>query len=69
MRLISLDVQSVEVAGETFDFDEGEYIVTEHSHKYSLERFASMAAEAGFDQRKCWTDSNELFSVQYLTAA
>ncbi|MBT8440905.1 MAG: L-histidine N(alpha)-methyltransferase [Gammaproteobacteria bacterium] len=69
MRLISLDAQSVEVAGETFDFDEGEYIVTEHSHKYSLERFASMAAEAGFDQEKCWTDPADLFSVQYLVAA
>ena len=69
MRLISLDVQSVEVAGETFEFDAGEYIVTEHSHKYSLERFAAMAAEAGFDQEKCWTDSSDLFSVQYLTAA
>jgi dimethylhistidine N-methyltransferase len=69
MRLVSLDSQSVKVAGETFEFDEGEYIVTEHSHKYSLERFASIAADAGFDQRRCWTDADNLFSVQYLIAA
>jgi dimethylhistidine N-methyltransferase len=69
MRLVSLDSQSVKVAGEKFDFDEGEYIVTEHSHKYSLERFASIAADAGFDQRRCWTDADKLFSVQYLVAA
>lgn len=69
MRLISLDRQSVRVAGETFDFDEGEYIVTEHSHKYSLERFAEMACEAGFTRHRCWTDADELFSVQYLIAA
>ncbi|MFW2404043.1 MAG: L-histidine N(alpha)-methyltransferase [Gammaproteobacteria bacterium] len=69
MRLISLDAQSVQVAGETFEFDEGEYIVTEHSHKYSLERFASMAAEAEFEQEKYWTDPADLFSVQYLVAA
>lgn len=69
MRLVSVDSQSVEVAGETFEFDQGEYIVTEHSHKYSLERFASMAAEAGFYQQRCWTDANNLFSVQFLTSA
>lgn len=69
MRLVSRDAQTVEVAGATFDFDEGEYIVTEHSHKYTLERFASLAADAGFDQRKCWLDRDELFSVQYLVAA
>ena len=68
MRLISLHSQSVQVAGQRFDFDEGEYIVTEHSHKYSLERFAAMATEAGFYQRECWTDAGNLFSVQFLTA-
>ena len=69
MRLVSRDAQAVEVAGETFELDEGEYIVTEHSHKYSLERFSSLAEEAGFDQRRCWTDDDDLFSVQYLVAA
>ena len=69
MRLISREEQSVQVAGAEFEFDAGEYIVTEHSHKYPLERFASMAADAGFDQQQCWIDENELFSVQYLVAA
>jgi dimethylhistidine N-methyltransferase len=69
MRLISLADQSVEMGGETFDFDAGEYIVTEHSHKYSLERFAAMATKSGFEQQKCLTDDNELFSVQFLVAA
>jgi len=69
MRLISLESQKVDVAGRRFDFDDGEYIVTEHSHKYTLDRFASMAADAGFAQQCCWTDADNLFSVQYLTAA
>ena len=61
--------QRVRIGGRAFDFSRDEYIITEHSHKYSLERFAAMAAEAGFDQEECWTDAADLFSVQYLTAA
>ncbi len=68
MRLISLEKQSVEVAGREIEFDRDEYIVTEHSHKYTVESFAAMAGEAGFSQQECWTDPDQLFSVQYLTA-
>ena len=69
MRLISLEKQSIEVAGEEFCIDKGEYILTEYSHKYSREQFATMAAAAGFNVQSVWTDSQELFSVQYLEAA
>lgn len=69
MRLVSLERQRVEVAGEKFDLDEGEYIITEHSHKYSLDQFRSLAEAAGFSVEEVWTDDKELFSVQYLTAA
>lgn len=68
MRLVSLEKQSVQVAGETFDLDEGEYIITEHSHKYSLGQFESMAEAANFSVQDVWTDERALFSVQYLTA-
>jgi dimethylhistidine N-methyltransferase len=66
MRLISLRRQSVSLGGESIDFDAGEYIVTEHSHKYSPARFASLAEQAGFSVTALWTDPAELFSVQYL---
>ena len=69
MRLISQADQAVTLAGQRFEFDDGEYIVTEHSHKYSFERFAAIAAEAGFKQGACWTDPDELFGVIFLTAA
>lgn len=69
MRLVSLEKQSVEVAGEEFSIGRGEYIVTEHSHKYSREKFATMANAAGFEVQSVWTDPQELFSVQYLEAA
>jgi L-histidine N-alpha-methyltransferase len=68
MRLVSLRKQRVRVAGKSFDIDDGEYIVTEHSHKYSLDQFESMAETAGFSVHEVWTDENDLFSVQYLKA-
>ena len=69
MRLIAKDRHTVHVGDEQFVFEEGEHIVTEHSHKYGVEQFAEMAARAGFDLRSVWTDEEELFSVQYLEAA
>jgi L-histidine N-alpha-methyltransferase len=69
MRLVSLQKQRVRVAGESFDLNKGEYIVTEHSHKYSLDQFESMANAAGFEVQEVWTDEKKLFSVQYLKAA
>ncbi len=48
--------------------DKGEGILTEYSHKYTLEGFAEMAKRAGFHVAKVWTDPQNLFSVQYLTA-
>ena len=39
---------------------------TECSHKYELQEFADLAAEAGFNIRKVWTDPERMFSVQYL---
>jgi dimethylhistidine N-methyltransferase len=68
MRLISLKHQAIHVAGERFELDEGEYIVTEHSHKYAPEQFARMAEEAGFSLEQVWTDRDEMFSVQFLVA-
>lgn len=67
MRLVSRITQRVTVAGETIRFDAGESILTEYSHKYELEQFAAMAAEAGFEVERVWTDPDTLFSVQFLS--
>ncbi len=48
---------------------DGEAILTEYSHKYTLEGFAVMAREAGFTVEHVWTDPAVLFSVQYCTRA
>ena len=47
-------------------FGRGEYILTEYSHKYTLEDFAGLAAGSGFGVEQVWTDDQDLFSVQYL---
>ncbi len=67
MHLLSLNAQTVHLDGETIRFAEGETIWTECSYKYSLPEFAEMAASAGFDLRRVWTDAGLKFSVQYLT--
>ena len=66
MHLVSAKDQSVTIAGRRIDFAAGEYILTECSHKYELQEFADLAAEAGFNIRKVWTDPERMFSVQYL---
>jgi len=68
MYLIAKSRQRVRLAGETVTFAQGEAIHTEDSHKYTLESFRAVAAEAGYAQRKVWTDANALFSVQWLEA-
>lgn len=66
MHLVSNKRQTVSIGDESFEFDAGESIHTENSHKYSIESFAKMAKEAGFKHVKTWTDENNLFSIHYL---
>ena len=66
MHLVSTQVQTIEVGGHVFRLNVGETIHTENSHKYSLEGFASLAADAGLRVTQVWTDEDGLFSVQLL---
>jgi len=65
MYLDSRSDQSASVGGEQFYFAKGESILTEHSHKYTLDGFADLALAAGFMVEKVWMDRKQLFSVQY----
>ncbi len=65
IELVSQEDQTFELADTEFDIADGETILTEYSHKYTLEGFAEMAAEAGFEVAKVWKDADDLFSVQY----
>lgn len=67
MHLRSTEAQTVTVAGRTVSFEADETIHTEDSHKYTLDGFAALAAEAGFEIDQVWTDEQMYFSVQYCT--
>lgn len=68
MRLVSLADQCSHVAGEGFRFERGDWIVTEHSHKYSLTAFGELARQAGWQIERVWTDKNSWFSLQLARA-
>lgn len=65
MNLVSSCKQTVTFAKRTFELLADEAIVTEFSHKYTLEGFEEMAGNAGFRFYKSWSDPAEMFSVQY----
>lgn len=65
IELVSERDQVVTNGDDTIEVADGETILTEYSHKYTLEGFADMAREAGFELEKVWTDADQLFSVQY----
>jgi len=67
MHLISRCDQSATVAGEVFDFADGEVILTERSYKYSPELLATFAAKAGLRVEQMWTDDRRYFSVSLLS--
>jgi dimethylhistidine N-methyltransferase len=66
MHLVSERAQIVNVDSQQFSFEEGEYITTEHSYKYTLPGFAGLALRAGFELVRNWEDRNRLFSVLFL---
>jgi len=68
IRLVSEKDQVAQLGGKSIDIADGEAILTEYSHKYTLDGFGELARQAGFRVEKVWTDANKLFSVQYLVA-
>jgi len=68
IHLVSARDQVVRIGETRIDIADGEKILTEYSHKYTLQGFAEMAGHANFRVEKVWTDAENLFSVQYLLA-
>ena len=69
MHLVSEADQCVRLCDCVIRFRKGETIHTESSHKYTLPGFEALAAQAGLKVEEVWTDSDSLFSVQYLVVA
>lgn len=65
MHLVSRKKQKININSAEINFDEGEFILTEYSYKYTLNEFAELTRGI-FDVKKVWTDKNNLFSIQYL---
>ncbi len=69
LELVSQSEQNVRIENASFHFEKGEALLTEHSHKYTLEQFSDMVQRAGFIVDKVWTDPERFFSVQYCLRA
>jgi dimethylhistidine N-methyltransferase len=67
MHLLSEGKQTVHLGGREFDFAPGEKIITEFSYKHTVEGFAALAASAGFQLARVWTDPRKLFAVFHFT--
>jgi dimethylhistidine N-methyltransferase len=66
LGLVSQCAQRVTVADETFDFESGEEVRTEYSHKYTIDEFAEIAAAADLTLHRYWTDEASRFAVLHF---
>ena len=66
MRLQSLCSQTVSLGDYRFDFQAGEEILTEYSHKYTIESFSELASRVGWNLECSWTDPRNYFAVMYF---
>ena len=66
MHLVSSRAQKVRIPGAEFvvDFNPGESIHTESSHKYTPKSLAKIAEQSGFAEEASWTDAKGWFRVQ-----
>ena len=64
MCLVSQRDQEVSLGEHRFLFTEGEKIITEYCHKFSLKDFQELAQAAGFRHVNTWLDANQWFSIQ-----
>ena len=66
MHLESAREQDVTIGGRRFHFAAGETIHTENSHKYRVDDFISIAADAGWSMTESWVSNDPGFAVLFL---
>ncbi len=65
MHLLSKEAQDIKLNGSVIELKKNEDIITEYSYKYTVKGFSELVSDH-FEVRNVWTDSKELFSIQYL---
>lgn len=65
-HLVAQRTATYRIGDRTIFFVEGESIHTDTSHKYEPPLFQSLAAKAGWEPVRCWTDADGLFSLHLL---
>lgn len=70
IHLVSRTMQTVNIdkLGLQVEFQEGETIHTESSHKYDLNQLAVLAQETGFKPARTWFDTEKRFSCNFWSA-
>lgn len=64
MHLVSKRSQVFQIAGHSFAMTKDESILTEYSHKYTLEGFDDLVE--GWQLEQLWTDENAWFAVLWM---
>lgn len=65
MHLESRSDQLIQINGTRVKVAKGESILTEYSHKYTIEAFRELVSDF-YEVETVWTDRDNLFSIQYL---
>ncbi|HEX4953835.1 MAG TPA: L-histidine N(alpha)-methyltransferase [Thermoanaerobaculia bacterium] len=66
MYLVARRDQVVRLAGQSIAFAQGEALLTEWSHKYSVAQMEALTGRAGWRLERLWTDDERLFAVGYF---
>ena len=66
MHLLSKEKQNFTIGGREFELKMGETILTEYSHKYTLESFRRICGDS-YRIEKVWSDEQNYFSIVYLS--
>ncbi len=67
MHLKSKLAQEVTIRGQRIKIEAGETVLTEYSYKYTPEGFKQLV-DGIYEVERVWTDSDEMFSIQFLRA-
>ena len=69
MHLVATTDQTINIDGQNHTLAAGESFHTETSHKYTIEGFAQLAQQAGWQLTQHWCDAQNRFAVLLLKAA